>query len=138
MRYMGIEPLSRFVLYHVLWSSNKKHSTWFAINTGMVGGVKIQECKRHLFVPFFAVFDRFLFRKDPGCGMLPSRTPNVCACFVAACFDFMPGSSATSCITWWMKTLPLSVKLSVGKEACLVMMSIKTFALFTAVGLGSG
>ena len=44
-----------------------------------------------------------------------SRTPMVCACFVVACFEFMPKISATSCITWETKTLPLSVIMSVGK-----------------------
>ena len=44
-----------------------------------------------------------------------SRTPIVCACFVVACFNFMFNISATSCITWETKTLPLSGIMSVGK-----------------------
>ena len=44
-----------------------------------------------------------------------SRTPIVCACFVVACFKFLPNISATSCITWETKTLPFSVIISVGK-----------------------
>ena len=65
----------------------------------------------------------------------PSGTPIVCACFVVACFKFMPSVSATSCITWETRTLPLSFITSVGKWACLVIMSIMTFAVFTAVEL---
>ena len=44
-----------------------------------------------------------------------SRTPIICACFVVACFKLMPNLSATSCITWETKTLPLSVLIRVGK-----------------------
>ena len=64
-----------------------------------------------------------------------SRTPMVCACFVAVCFKSMPNISVSSCITWEMKMLPF---LSVIKEACLVIMSITTFAVLTAVGLETG
>ena len=67
-----------------------------------------------------------------------SRTPKVRACFGVACFKFMPNFSATSCITWEAKTLPLSVKISEGKKACLVKMSIMTLAVITAVGLDTG
>ena len=42
-------------------------------------------------------------------------TPMVCACFVVAWFKFMPSISATSCMTWGTKTLPLSVIMSVSK-----------------------
>ena len=63
-----------------------------------------------------------------------SRTPFICACFVA-CFKLMRSISATSCITWETKMIPLSVILNAGKEACLVMMSIMLFAVFTGVGL---
>ena len=55
------------------------------------------------------------------------RTPIICACFVVACFRFMPSISSISFITLEMKTLYLSVKMSVRKWACLVMMSILTF-----------
>ena len=41
-----------------------------------------------------------------------SRTSMVFACFVVACFKYMPSISATSCITWETKTLPLSVIMS--------------------------
>ena len=44
-----------------------------------------------------------------------SRTPMVCACFVVACFKFLPSISVTSCITWETKTFALSVIMSVGK-----------------------
>ena len=44
-----------------------------------------------------------------------SRTLIVCACFVVACFKFMPNISATSCLTWETKTFLLSVIISVGK-----------------------
>ena len=44
-----------------------------------------------------------------------SMTPIFCACFVVVCFKFMPNISATSCITWETKTLPLSVIMSVAK-----------------------
>ena len=67
-----------------------------------------------------------------------SKTPIVLACFVVACFKLMPNISATSCITWEMKTLPLSVIMRVSKQACLVKMSIVTLAVFTAVGLDTG
>ena len=67
-----------------------------------------------------------------------SRTPMVCACFVVACFKFMPSISATSCTTWEIKTLLLSVIMSVGQKACLVIMSNMTSAVFTAVGLETG
>ena len=56
-----------------------------------------------------------------------SRNPIVCACFVVACLKFMPSISTISSITLKMKTLSLSAKLSVGKWACLVMMSMLTF-----------
>ena len=62
----------------------------------------------------------------------------VCACFVLACFKFMPSISDTSCIIWETKTLALSVMMSVSKWACLVIISVLTFALFTAVGLETG
>ena len=61
-----------------------------------------------------------------------STTPMICACFVVACFKFMPNIWANSCITWETKTLPLSVIMSV------VMMSIMNFAVLTAVGLETG
>ena len=64
-----------------------------------------------------------------------SMTLTVCACFVVAYFKFMRSISLTSCITWETKMLPLSGMVSVGKQACLFMMSIKAFAVFTAVGL---
>ena len=44
-----------------------------------------------------------------------SRIPMVYACFIVASFKFMPSISATSCITWETKTLPLSVIVNVGK-----------------------
>ena len=59
----------------------------------------------------------------------------VCACFAEACPKFMRSISAASCKTWETKTLFLSVKMSARKKACLVMISIVNFAVFTAVGL---
>ena len=53
-------------------------------------------------------------------------------------FQIYAQYSATSSISWETKTLPLSVLMSVGKYACLVIMSIMTFAVFTAVGLETG
>ena len=47
--------------------------------------------------------------------LAPSRTPFVCACFVVACFRFMPNVFATSYKTWVTKTLPLSVIIGVVK-----------------------
>ena len=67
-----------------------------------------------------------------------SRTPIVCACFVVACFKFMPNILATSCITSETKKHPLPVIMSAGKLACLVIMSLMTVAVFTAVGLETG
>ena len=67
-----------------------------------------------------------------------SKTPMVCACFVVACSRFMPSISATSCITWETKTLLFSVMMSIGKWACLAILSIMTFAVFTAMGLETG
>ena len=64
-----------------------------------------------------------------------SWTPMLCAYFNAACFKCMLSSSATSCIIWETRTLLLTVLMSVGKKACLVIKSKKTFAVFTAVGL---
>ena len=43
-----------------------------------------------------------------------SRTPMVCACFVVACFKYLPCISATSGITWETKTLRSSAIMSVG------------------------
>ena len=67
-----------------------------------------------------------------------SWNPKAYACFVVACFKYMPKTSATSCITWETKTLPLSATMSVGKLECLFVLSIMTFVVFTAVGLDSG
>ena len=67
-----------------------------------------------------------------------SRTPMVWAGFVVAFFKFMPSISATSCIIWETKTLPLCVLITLGKWACLVRLSFVTFAVFTAVGLETG
>ena len=59
----------------------------------------------------------------------------VCVCFVVACFKFMPSFSTASSFTWETKTLLFAVIMSVGELACLFTMSMKNFALFTAVGL---
>ena len=67
-----------------------------------------------------------------------SMTTVACACFVVACFKFMPSISATSCITWETKTLPLSVMMSLSRWARLIIMFKITFAVFTAVGLKTG
>ena len=66
-------------------------------------------------MPLFPVFaDASL--KEVLTGAWPrSRTPMVCACSVVAYFKFMPNISATSCITWETKMLPLSVIMGVGK-----------------------
>ena len=67
--------------------------------------------------------------------MIPFYDPDGLCMFCCDMFvKFMPGISATSCITWATKTLLLSVIMSVGKYACLVIMSIMNFAVFTAVG----
>ena len=67
-----------------------------------------------------------------------SRTQIVCACFVVACFKFMPSISAISFIISETKRLPLSVLMTVGKPAGRVTMSIMTFVVFTAVELVTG
>ena len=64
-------------------------------------------------------------------------TPIACPCFVNASFNYMPSISATSCMTWETKMLPLSVIMSVRRYECLFMMSLKTFAVFFCRGVGN-
>ena len=61
-----------------------------------------------------------------------SSIPIVCACFVVACCRVIPRTSATSLITWDMKTDPLSEMIVVDKQACLVTMLMMTLAIVFA------
>ena len=57
---------------------------------------------------------------------------------MVACFKLISSISAGSCIIWEKKTVLLSLVLSVDKNACLIMMSIMFFSMFTAVALELG
>ena len=54
---------------------------------------------------------------------------------IAARFNVKTNTVDTTQMTWALNTDPSSVIISVGRYACLFMVSLKTFALFTAVGL---
>ena len=62
----------------------------------------------------------------------------VCACFVVACRIVILRMSAISCTTSEIKIDPLSVMITLGKYACLVMTSMLYFAALTIVGLIPG
>ena len=51
---------------------------------------------------------------------------------MVACFRVTPRTPATSLFTCDVKAVPLSEMSVVGKEACLVMMLIKTLAIVLA------
>ena len=112
-----------------------KYSAWFTINTGMVGSCIIQDFNRKIFVPLFFVIAGCHFQELLIVAWVCS---GIRAFFVVECFNDMPSISTNSCITLKTKTPPSSIIMSVGKKACLVMVSIMTFALFTVVGLENG
>ena len=67
-----------------------------------------------------------------------SWTPIVCACFVVAWWSVIPRTSIFSCITFATKTEPLSVIITLGKYASLVIMSLRNFAALMVVAKGTG
>ena len=67
-----------------------------------------------------------------------SKTLKNCVSFVVAQRSVMPRTSGFSCITLETKVEPLSVIINLGRQACLVLISMMTFAVLTALGLDIG
>ena len=63
-----------------------------------------------------------------------TKTPIDCACLVGAWWNVIPRTSAILCIIFETKTELLSVIITVGRYACLVLILMITFAVLTAVG----
>ena len=79
-----------------------------------------------------AVFPHAIFRFFLSKKCVCSNFPIVCRCFGVAHLSVIPKICVISAIIVGVKAVPLSVMSVVGRYACLVMMSMSTFAKLIA------